>query len=198
MSSEEIVTTEDKDVLRFLNSSPGKNDFLSTYHNTKFVYTQRLDNKPGGKTNDIEFSFVEQALTFISYASKPGVSSTNESFLKEILTKVIQANTPEKLEKCVPKSSLNQRSGKARDIKRIDWDLSYDSYFPISYLFMFEIYVQKFEQNPELKQRLLNTGNLKIEEISSDYYMGIGKNKNGKNYLGKILMCLREHFKNTS
>mgnify|MGYP000562860174 CR=1 FL=1 len=198
MSSEDITTTEDNNVLRFLNSSPGKNDFLSTYHNTKFIYSQRLDNKPGGKTNNIEFNFVEQALTFISYASKPSVSSINESFLKEILTKVIQANTPEKLEKSIPKLSLNQRSGKARDLKRIDWDLSYDSYFPISYLFMFEIYVQKFEQNPELKQRLLDTGDLKIEEISSDHHMGIGKNKTGKNYLGKILMCLREHFKNQS
>lgn len=50
----------------------------------------------------------------------------------------------------------------------------------------------KFEQNPKLKALLKSTGNSEIIEGSPyDYFWGEGKEKTGKNVLGKLLMELR-------
>lgn len=56
----------------------------------------------------------------------------------------------------------------------------------------------KFHQNDECGDRLLETGDKEIVEDSpKDWYWGWGKDKTGKNMLGKILMevrdVLREH-----
>lgn len=50
----------------------------------------------------------------------------------------------------------------------------------------------KFEQHPELKRLLLDTGNMPIIENSSeDDYWGSGVDGHGKNRLGELLMQLR-------
>ncbi len=50
----------------------------------------------------------------------------------------------------------------------------------------------KFEQNEDLKTKLLATGKaILIEDSKSDGYWGIGRNGKGKNMLGKLLMHLR-------
>ena len=50
----------------------------------------------------------------------------------------------------------------------------------------------KFSQNPELKQKLLETAGCKLaEHAMKDYYWGIGADGNGKNRLGQLLMELR-------
>ena len=50
--------------------------------------------------------------------------------------------------------------------------------------------------DPELKQRLLATGDALIQENSPyDSYYGIGKDGNGQNILGKLLMELRDKLK---
>ena len=55
---------------------------------------------------------------------------------------------------------------------------------------------EKFKQNSEILEILLNTGNEElIEATTDDYYWGCGKDGNGKNMLGKILMETREMFK---
>lgn len=67
-----------------------------------------------------------------------------------------------------------------------EWDLIKDDV-------MFVAVMHKFEQNPELKELLLSTGNCEIYEDSPyDSYWGIGKNRDGKNMLGKTLMKVRE------
>lgn len=51
----------------------------------------------------------------------------------------------------------------------------------------------KFSQNPDLKQKLLETGDRQLAEHSmKDYYWAIGADGSGKNRLGKLLMQLRE------
>lgn len=55
----------------------------------------------------------------------------------------------------------------------------------------------KFSQNPELKEKLLATGDLEIIENSLiDSFWGIGADRQGKNILGKILMEIREKLTN--
>lgn len=56
----------------------------------------------------------------------------------------------------------------------------------------------KFSSNPNLKALLLSTGNRRIIENSPrDDFWGTGKHGNGKNYLGLLLMELREKLRNT-
>lgn len=68
---------------------------------------------------------------------------------------------------------------------------------------MEEIVRQKFLQNPELKEKLLATGNCKIYEgrtgFKADTYWGVLLENNkvvkGTNHLGNILMKIREELK---
>ncbi len=72
---------------------------------------------------------------------------------------------------------------------RHDWEQIKDD-------IMYEICKAKFEQNEELKQKILNTGEKELIEGNTwrDYYWGVC-NGRGKNKLGKILMRIREEMK---
>jgi hypothetical protein len=55
----------------------------------------------------------------------------------------------------------------------------------------------KFDQHPNLKQLLMSTGNAILMENSPyDDYWGIGPHGDGSNWLGHLLMELREEYKN--
>lgn len=55
----------------------------------------------------------------------------------------------------------------------------------------------KFTQHENLKTLLLSTENaLLVEDSPSDTFWGCGKNKNGQNMLGQLLMELRTELKN--
>ncbi len=61
---------------------------------------------------------------------------------------------------------------------------------------MREAVFAKFSQNPELKEKLLNTGDLEIVENSPvDSFWGIGEDGTGKNMLGKVLMEVRDQLR---
>ena len=61
---------------------------------------------------------------------------------------------------------------------------------------MFEALVAKFEQNPDLLDKLLKTGNKKlVEDSSKDAYWG-GVLEGSRNRLGEMLEELREKFRN--
>jgi ribA/ribD-fused uncharacterized protein len=54
----------------------------------------------------------------------------------------------------------------------------------------------KFTHNPELRQKLLETGDARLVEASpTDTFWGIGKRETGKNMLGLLLMELREQLR---
>lgn len=86
-----------------------------------------------------------------------------------------------------PTPALAAKNGKRRDFPlRDDWENIKDE-------LMKEIVMAKFKQNEDIKIMLLDTKNAKLVEDSPyDYYWGCGKNKTGKNKLGKILMEIRK------
>jgi ribA/ribD-fused uncharacterized protein len=54
----------------------------------------------------------------------------------------------------------------------------------------------KFEQNPELAQLLLDTGQAELVEDSlSEPFWGIGPDGSGSNWAGRVLMEIREEMK---
>lgn len=71
-----------------------------------------------------------------------------------------------------------------------DWD-------EIKFKVMKQALKMKFDQNPILRRRLLETGNATLVEGSFwDSYWGTGRDGNGKNKMGKLLMKLRKKLKN--
>ena len=75
------------------------------------------------------------------------------------------------------------------DKQRKDWD-------EIKLQVMEKLLRLKLEQNPYVKTKLLQTGNLLIcEDSPKDNFWGIGKDRNGRNELGKLWMKLREEIK---
>lgn len=72
---------------------------------------------------------------------------------------------------------------------RPDWE-------EVKYNIMYEIVKAKFIQNPDLKEKLLQTGNQHLEERNTwgDKIWGT-VNGTGENALGKILMKVREELK---
>jgi ribA/ribD-fused uncharacterized protein len=87
----------------------------------------------------------------------------------------------------LPTAGQAKRAGKTVTLRE-DWET-------VKVAIMTEIVFEKFNQNPELKKRLLNTGDAVLEEGNTwgDKTWGIsppGSGK-GKNLLGVILMRLR-------
>jgi N-glycosidase YbiA len=75
---------------------------------------------------------------------------------------------------------------------RKDWESVKDS-------IMRDAVKAKFDQHSEIKQQLIGTGDAKIvEHTSNDSYWGDGGDGSGKNMLGKILMQVRDNYRNNS
>lgn len=80
---------------------------------------------------------------------------------------------------------------KGRNVKlRGDWESVKDE-------IMYLVVKEKFKQNEELREKLIETGNEYLEEGNTwnDTYWGVCNGK-GKNKLGKILMKVRSEMKN--
>lgn len=84
--------------------------------------------------------------------------------------------------------SAAKREGR-RVVLRPDWE-------EVKYQIMYEICLAKFTQNKELRERLLATGDEYLEEGNTwgDRIWGT-VNGQGNNWLGKILMQVREELK---
>lgn len=82
------------------------------------------------------------------------------------------------------------REGRRRDLPlRKDWESVKDN-------IMQEALVAKFQQHPDLKKALLETGDaVLVEHTENDLYWGDGGNGKGKNMLGKLLMKIRDEQK---
>jgi ribA/ribD-fused uncharacterized protein len=84
-----------------------------------------------------------------------------------------------------------KRAGKLVTMRE-DWN-------EVKVTIMTEIVFEKFNQNPDLKQKLLDTGDAVLEEGNNwkDRTWGICPpgSSQGQNLLGKILMVLRQYWK---
>ena len=85
-----------------------------------------------------------------------------------------------------------KHEGRMIDPMREDWD-------DVKVGIMRDIVYSKFNQNPELKRKLFDTGNAILQEgnTHNDRVWGISPphSGNGKNHLGKILMDVRRELK---
>ncbi len=72
---------------------------------------------------------------------------------------------------------------------RSDWDL-------VKQPIMREAVLTKFLTHLDIQAILLSTGDeLIVENSPTDYYWGCGLNQTGKNYLGKLLVSIREQIR---
>lgn len=112
----------------------------------------------------------------------------SEKFLDEDIKKLMT--------KLIPDEAKHVSRELARFI-RSDWeDVKYD--------LMKKVVLEKFKQNFECLKELLDTGNMELIEDTTGWHDNIWgacsceecKSKEHKNYLGKILMEVREELKN--
>lgn len=84
-------------------------------------------------------------------------------------------------------------SGNDRDKPlRPDWE-------EVKVAIMKEAVKAKFDQNPEIKEALLDSNKAYLlEDAPWDDFWGSGKNGMGKNMLGLILMDLRDQYRNNA
>ncbi len=76
-----------------------------------------------------------------------------------------------------------------QDKQRKDWKV-------VNVSIMEELLIAKLEQNPYVKQKLLETKDYIIcEDSPKDDFWGIGPNRDGRNELGKLWMKLRNELK---
>jgi N-glycosidase YbiA len=72
---------------------------------------------------------------------------------------------------------------------RCDWDV-------VKTEVMKEAVLKKFLTHADIRETLLTTGDyFLVENSPNDYFWGCGANKTGENYLGKILMSVREEIR---
>lgn len=97
-----------------------------------------------------------------------------------IVQKIIDAETPKEA------SNIGRdRNNKLRE----NWKL-------IKNDIMYEAVLYKFLAHPDLKTKLLATGNEEIiEETTKENYWGCGPNHDGTNHYGKILCRVREQLR---
>lgn len=105
----------------------------------------------------------------------------SQKFLdEEIRKKIINAPTPKEASNIGRNRSLPLRQ---------DWD-------KLKNAFMYVGVYEKFRQNKDILQKLLDTGDCEIvEETTKENYWGCGPLKNGSNYFGKILCQVREDLR---
>lgn len=160
-----VIDSEDKNIEKL--SSENKIFFLSK--SKQFFQFSNFYEKEF-TINDVTYRTIEhyfQSAKFISDDFEYG-------------QKIINAKTPGK--------AKGLGRGNSKSLKK-DWN---ESRVDI----MYEGLKAKFTQNKDLMQLLLSTEDKElIENNPSDSFWGIGKNQQGKNMLGKLLMKLREELR---
>ena len=62
---------------------------------------------------------------------------------------------------------------------------------------MYQAVYEKFQQNPDIRKKLIETGDEEIREMTDqESFWGVGPQLDGENHMGEILMRVREELKN--
>lgn len=97
------------------------------------------------------------------------------------LIEVIQAAQSPEIAASLGRSSTRQL--------RLDWE-------QVKYPIMREAVLTKFLTHTDIREILLSTGSsLLVENSPTDYYWGCGREGTGQNFLGKILMSVRQELR---
>lgn len=137
--------------------------------------------QPYGCFSNFSLHPIEMHNTFWStvehyYQAQKFVGSPDE----EIISSIHAASTPEQAAALGRCSTHRLRS---------DWEV-------VKTQVMREAVLQKFITHRDIREILLSTGNkLLVEDSPNDYFWGCGANKTGQNYLGQILMSVREELR---
>ncbi len=95
----------------------------------------------------------------------------------------------EKIKRCLSAHEAQKIANANKDKQAEEWD-------EIKVDYMEKLLRLKLEQNPYVKQKLLQTKDYLIcEDSPKDAFWGIGANRDGQNQLGKLWMKLREEIK---
>ena len=98
----------------------------------------------------------------------------------EIIEKILACKTPREAACC----GRNKNHIRIPNFKEMKLEKMYQGVF------------EKFRQNPDILQKLLDTGNEEIIEANDqDSFWGIGPDGDGENHMGEILMRVRENLK---
>ena len=130
----------------------------------------------------------------ITYNHSEGAFQAQKT-LNEEERQFISTLTPGKSKRACGRHGLSENGSLFKIKLRADWEEVKDQ-------IMYQIVKAKFEQNPNLKEKLINTGSAELIEGTTwhDNYWGNCtcekcKNIEGQNHLGKILMQVRNEFK---
>ena len=116
------------------------------------------------------------------------VWSTNEHFFQA--QKTADMADQERLRQCA-KPSQAKHLGRRVKLRK-DWET-------VKVDIMRHVCREKFDQHPELREKLLSTGSAVLAERSSrDKFWADAGNGSGRNMLGKIIMQIRDEFRNSS
>lgn len=73
-----------------------------------------------------------------------------------------------------------------------------ENWYDIRLQVLYELVREKVRQHKEVRDQLISTGDEEIVEVNPvDDFWGNGKDGNGQNQMGKILMRIREEIKNS-
>jgi len=163
----------------------GKYKELSNYYCTKSLYLFKI--------GDLEFKSSEHAYQYCKFSYDGADKDTLE--YAELVRTCQTPNDSKLLGHQDVRSGFQSRMNdniklyKDKAIRRADFD-------NVKIDIMRYVIYHKFDQNVECRNILLSTENKKIYEDSQyDSFWGIGKDKNGENHLGKLLMELRDQLK---
>lgn len=151
-----------------------KNFVKKFFENMYFYRAYKHINTVGFSNFSLHTVYIKDIGTFPT--SESAIQAYKDINNKEYVKKQLASKTP----------TIAKKLGKSINSK---------FYEENKHLIMESILLLKFNQHPEIKENLLNTGlRIIISSDTNDSYWGIGKDLQGNNMLGKILMKLRKKF----